>query len=322
VNLILVVAPVDSSMSDNAETSSAIMFARADDPMARRLRSEGTQIGIEELVDLNRQSPRPMDASTTGTLTSVFTSKRPSTRTQPTSAGTIYPIHDYANKGKAVATYASSSVSAIHGSGSDTELEASRENALTGLGDWAENTNGLGTTRALKGKARRRPPPRRPKDKKPVVILQQEGAGSASEEDPVPLLKQVPRRDNREVKYFRQRRIKPDQLGLAEEGCVSDTLAGVPPKSNPLPPSHLCGIIALVVMIVLTFAISIIVAHHTGKRRMHYTEGILFGATVLISTSTVLVMILARRAPQEALLAGMLEFLIGFALLTKVHDFM
>lgn len=184
-------------MSDYAESSTAAMYSRNDDPMTLRLRSEGA-LGIDELIDLNRQrSPPPVDASSAGTLTTtLFSSHKPSTVTKQTSAGTSYPVDGYAGKGKAVATYASS-LSATHGSGSDTELEAIRDEALFGVGDWAD---GPAASRTLKGsaRARRRPRPvRRLKHKKPVVIIQQDGTGSASDEDNVPAAKQVTRRNGR-----------------------------------------------------------------------------------------------------------------------------
>lgn len=55
---------------------------------------------------------------------------------------------------------------------------------------------------------------------------------------------------------------------------------------------------------------------------MACTKGIIFSATVLVSCFTVLAMVVARHALQEALLAGLLEFLVGFALVVEIHDFM
>lgn len=81
-------------------------------------------------------------------------------------------------------------------------------------------------------------------------------------------------------------------------------------------------VIGLCVFIALTLTLSVFAAHHTGKGRLACTKGIIFSATILISLCTVLVMILARRALQEALLAGLLEFVIGFALVMEIRDFM
>ena len=312
------------------------MLARHDDPMTVALRSEGV-LGIDELIHLNRAlSPLPVVASSSGTLTStVFSSRKESTGTKPTSAGTSYPVDGY--KGKAVATYASS-VSATHGSGSEAEaeLEALRDSALVGVGDWSADP-------PLKGSARARKRPRvnrRPKHKKPVVIIQQEGTGSASSGDEGPAVaKQVARRNGKgtqhpralslqlslvsEAKYLRQRRhqAEHDQLHLAEEGRVSEASASTPP-AKPLSRARLHVLVGLVVAIVLTFALSTFAAHHTGKGRMACTKAIIFAATVLLSCFTVLAMVVARRALQEALLAGLLESLVGFALVVEIHDFM
>jgi hypothetical protein len=63
-------------------------------------------------------------------------------------------------------------------------------------------------------------------------------------------------------------------------------------------------------------------AHTTGKARKSSTKVIVFTATALLSCLTVLAMLIARRAPSEALLAGLLEFSFGFALLIELDDFM
>jgi hypothetical protein len=91
-------------------------------------------------------------------------------------------------KGKATATYASS-VSATHGSGSDTEHEVNRENSLLGVGYWTGDSTLKGWARAKK-----RPRPiRRQKHKKPVVIIQQDGKGSVSDVDNDTVEKRVSR---------------------------------------------------------------------------------------------------------------------------------
>jgi hypothetical protein len=72
----------------------------------------------------------------------------------------------------------------------------------------------------------------------------------------------------------------------------------------------------------LIIAFSAFGAHQTGKGRIACTKGIIFAATVLTSLLTVLAVIAARRSPQEALLAGLLEITIGFTLLDKLDDFM
>jgi hypothetical protein len=72
----------------------------------------------------------------------------------------------------------------------------------------------------------------------------------------------------------------------------------------------------------LTVVLSGFGAHTTGKARMSSTKVIVFTATALLSCLTVLAMLIARRAPSEALLAGLLEFSFGFALLIELDDFM
>ncbi|KAF2655186.1 hypothetical protein K491DRAFT_434064 [Lophiostoma macrostomum CBS 122681] len=185
------VSSVRSTMTEYAESSTAAMYSRNEDAMSRALRSEG-MLGMEELIDLHRHtSTSPIDASSAGTLTStVFSSHKPSTITKPTSAG-----RSYAGKDKAIATY-ESSLSATHGSGSDSELETVQDNALTGVGDWAVDAG----TRTLKGsaRARRRPrPTRRPKHKKPVVVIQQDGTGRAYDKDTISVTQHVTRANDK-----------------------------------------------------------------------------------------------------------------------------
>lgn len=125
-----------------------------------------------------------------------------------------------------------------------------------------------------------------------------------------------------EPKYFRLRKSKKsdESLVIADEERIS------PSNEHKHAPrfsrARLNVVIGLCVFIVLTFALSAFAAHHTGKGRLACTKGIIFSATILISFSTVLVMVLARRPLQEALLAGLLEVVIGFALVTEIRDFM
>ncbi|KAF2259735.1 hypothetical protein CC78DRAFT_620780 [Lojkania enalia] len=315
-------APISSSVSEYGERSSPAAVARNDDPMTLRLRTEG-HLGIDELIHLNRQSSPPtIAASSVGTPTTVvFTSRKESTLTKPTSIGTSYPIH---GKGKATATttYASSA-SATYGSGSDTEFEANRENALLHIGGWAPNEASC----LLKGSSRTRKRSRikrQLRQKKPEVIIHCDGTiNVSSEEEACPAAKQVVHRDGRELKYLRPRRkkLEHDQLDLAEEGRIS----GASPPSRQEPPltrARFYVLIGLIAAIVLTFSLCIVAAHFTGKARMGCTEGFIFGATVLISSLTVIAMVVAMRSLQEALLAGLFEFFVGFTLVMKIHDFM
>ena len=93
-------------------------------------------------------------------------------------------------------------------------------------------------------------------------------------------------------------------------------------NTHQLSRARLNLIIGLCVLILLTFALSTFAAHHTGKGRPACTKGIIFSATILISACTILAMTLARRALQEALLAGLLQFVIGFALVIEIREFM
>jgi hypothetical protein len=73
---------------------------------------------------------------------------------------------------------------------------------------------------------------------------------------------------------------------------------------------------------ILTIALSFLGAHETGKGRIACTKGIVYCATVLMACLTILLMIVARRAPQEALLAGLLEVAVGFTLLLELDELM
>jgi hypothetical protein len=71
-----------------------------------------------------------------------------------------------------------------------------------------------------------------------------------------------------------------------------------------------------------TFAARYSAAHYTGKSRIACTKGIIFAATVIIASLSVTAMVVARRALQEALLAGLLQCLVGFVLVVEIHDFL
>lgn len=73
---------------------------------------------------------------------------------------------------------------------------------------------------------------------------------------------------------------------------------------------------------VLVVALSAFGAHSTGKTNMSHTKIIVFTATSLVSCLTVLAMLVGNRTPSEALLAGLLEFSFGFALLSQLNELM
>ncbi|KAF1969538.1 hypothetical protein BU23DRAFT_236731 [Bimuria novae-zelandiae CBS 107.79] len=316
---------IEDSMSDYAESSTVAAAAttgliRNDDPLTVALRSEvRSPLSLEELVDLNRTDQASREyPSTLGTLTTtVFSSQKESSITKPTSAGTSYVVDGYTGKGKSkvVKTYASS-LSATHGSGS--EAEAEQDNALFGVGDQFEGNT-------LKGSARARKRLRvnniaKPK-KVPLIIHYGRPVQVSSGEDLDPVIQQSSQRSSKETKYLRPRRLKKS------DGCSvvpDEERVSSADESNPRHFSRARRnvIVGLFTLIVLTFALSIFAAHHTGKSRLACTKGIIFSATVLISICTILAMSLARRALQEALLAGLLEFTIGFALVLEIRGFM
>ncbi|KAF2689837.1 hypothetical protein K458DRAFT_382964 [Lentithecium fluviatile CBS 122367] len=322
-------------MSDCAESSTAAMLLRCDDRMTIELRSDRA-LELEDIIRLQRAASPIHDVSSTiGTPTTagLRSSRKESSDTKPTSGGTGYPVHDYKGKGKAVAMY-ESSLSATHGSGSDAEAE--QENALVGIGDWT--ADGPITGRPLKGAARARRRPRanrRPKSKKPVIIIQHDVPDHASSgEDENPAATQVAVGNSKvEPKCLIRRRsvksVRSDQnrLALAEEGRVSQVVEGDKAACSRLSPVRLYVLIAILVAIGLTLALSTFAArytasHNVGKSRIACTKAVIFAATVVISGFSVLAMVVARRALQEALLAGLLQCLVGFALVIEIHDWM
>lgn len=80
--------------------------------------------------------------------------------------------------------------------------------------------------------------------------------------------------------------------------------------------------LSLIVLIVLIFALSTWGAYHSGKSHMSSTKGIVFSATVTITLLTVCAMIVARRTVSEALLTGLLELIVGIALVVELPEFM
>jgi hypothetical protein len=126
-------------------------------------------------------------------------------------------------------------------------------------------------------------------------------------------------------KYLRQRASKHDEdaVRLAEEGqCSPTTPHRIEAKVKSLPRTRVYAVVGLVAVMLLTIALSAFGAHTTGKARLQYTKVIVFIASALVSCLTVVAMLIARRALSEALLAGLLEFFFGFALLVELDDFM
>jgi hypothetical protein len=126
-------------------------------------------------------------------------------------------------------------------------------------------------------------------------------------------------------KYLRQRAPKYDEdaVRLAEEGqCSPTTPHRIEAKVKSLPRTRVYAVVGLVAVMLLTIVLSAFGAHTTGKAHLQYTKVIVFIASALVSCLTVVAMLIARRALSEALLAGLLEFSFGFALLVELDDFM
>lgn len=126
-----------------------------------------------------------------------------------------------------------------------------------------------------------------------------------------------------EQTYLRKRATQhdEDQIRRAEEGQMD---AEPIPRSSciSLAPTRIYLLFSLTILMILTLSLSAFGAHHTGKTRMACTRRIVFGATVLMAFFTVLIMIVAKRTAQEALLAGLMAMMIGFTLLVELDDFM
>lgn len=337
-------------MSGQAESSTAATILRNDDPLTLALRN-GDALDIDDIARLDRAMSPAYDASSLGTSSSaVFTAHDNSTITKPTSTGTPYPNNGYKGKGKAKASYPSS-LSVAYGSGSEAEAQRNtvRRDALFAMGDWTAGDPV--PTEPLKGSARaktRRRSDRHVKHKKPVVKIIQHGstAPASSESDSVPrgndqvvtvahahdttgkLLHSVMAsyllaHSAAEKKYLRRRATQhdEDQVRLAEEGQIHRAPVYISPRRS-LSPTRAYLLAGLTVLMILTITLSFYGARQTGKGRIACTKEIVFGATVLLAFFIVLAMMVARRAVHEALLAGLLETVIGFTLLLELDDFM
>ena len=304
---------------------------------------------MDEIARLDQATLPAQDAlsSLESTSTAVFSIKDESTATKPTSTGTPYPNYVYRDKdkGRRKPPYASS-LSVAYGSGSEAELEQhmARRDALLAMGDWA--TGDLIPNEPLKGAARAKTRNRhkwQPKQKKPVIgIIRPSGKDKAlpnGDDEAVVTIKSPAERPGQssglvmetissshpptEPTNLRRRVTQhdEDQIRLAEEGQFR-SVAVQDSGCRPLSPTRVYVIAGLIVMILLASALSAFGAHQTGRTRMACTKGIVFATTVLVAFLTVLAMVIARRAPQEALLAGLTEIVIGFMLLAELNDFM
>lgn len=242
---------------------------------------------------------------------SIWSSRKASSVTKPTSNGTSYPVVGSNGKGKVAIVSASSSMTATHGSGSDTEREAVRNQDFFGVGSWAR----AGTIPIPKSNKRPK------KSKKPVVIIHSDESDEIFEE-PAPGTHQAYYHTNKGAKYLRHRRINTDndELHLAEEGRVSETPVKSPPA--PLSRSRIIAIAVLIVAIILTFSLSAWGISRTGKSRMGCTKAIILSATIGVFVFTAGVMVAAKRVLMEVLLMALLEVFIGSVLLVEIRELM
>ncbi|KAF2130494.1 hypothetical protein P153DRAFT_430690 [Dothidotthia symphoricarpi CBS 119687] len=320
-------ASLERSIVEPAESSTAAILLRNDDPLTRALRGRDA-VDVEDLVRLARATSPTSDIlpSLGSSSTAVFSSLGESTVTKPTSTGTSYPIYDPEGKGKAKAP-SISSLSATHGSGSEAEASdrAVREHALLAMGDWIANED-VAPVLPLKGTARakqRTSNSLRHKHKKPVIDQVGLGRLSGNDSDGAGETR-VPQPHDRENICLQHHVHNQDhnQLRLAEEGHQSDTATTASLPCEPLTGTRLYVLIVIIVTITLAIASSALGAYYTGKDRMVYTKAIIFAATVFTTLLTVLALIVARRALHEALLAGLLGFIIGSMFLVELDDFM
>lgn len=348
-------------MSGQAESSTASTILRNDDPLSLALRN-GAALDMDDIARLNRAVSPAHDAlSSLGTASvAVFTACEESTVTKPTSIGTSHPnnIPKAGDKGKGRASY-TSSLSVAHGSGSEAEAQhdAVLRDTLLAMGDWT--AGGSVSADTLKGSARskrRHHNTQQLKRKKPIVeIIQHEKPASVSSDGDVDTVvttvhkRDLPRKSSSYAWHppgakslaadqgLRKRTTQhedaqgedeasvhvaqADEIRFAEEGRLQPVVEPSPSR-KALTSTRVYVLVGLIVMMFLTVAVSILGAHHTGKKRIACTKGIVFGTTVLLAGFTVTSMIVARCRLQDALLASLVVIVIGFTFLHELDDFM
>jgi magnesium-transporting ATPase (P-type) len=83
-----------------------------------------------------------------------------------------------------------------------------------------------------------------------------------------------------------------------------------------------CYVLAgLAILTVLTIFFAVLGAHYVGKNHMPRIKMIAFMTIVVTSFYTVIAVVVAKRALQEALLFGITMLVVGSALLTQLDDF-
>jgi len=111
-----------------------------------------------------------------------------------------------------------------------------------------------------------------------------------------------------------------DSVRLAEEG-QSSAKPGQYADSKPMSRARVFTLVAIVIAKAVIVVLSAYGAYLVGRARMPCMKGIIFAATAMMATTTVIAMLIARRALSEILLAGLIEFVFGFALVAELDDF-
>src|SRR5437016_2434148 len=126
------VATISSSTSDTSLTVHPDIpgLHREYDPTTLSLRHDAA-IELDRItsnINPHIHASTSIAASSSAVPTeSIWSSRKASNVTKPTSNGTGYPVVGNNGKGKVAIVSASSSITATHGSGSDTEREAARD---------------------------------------------------------------------------------------------------------------------------------------------------------------------------------------------------
>lgn len=173
-------------MSEEAAPSVAFIIARNGDPLTLALRN-GEYLSNDHLLRLT-QASSSASTSVRSSPTTVFSSREPSIVTKPTSYGTSYPAHNHNGKEKVDTTYAES-LSATHGSDSESEVEHddARRQVLLGAGAWSSGPQVHGHCLRRSENAKVRLSKALPhRLKKPLVVLHQstqEAAAAACQDD-------------------------------------------------------------------------------------------------------------------------------------------
>ncbi|KAH3904398.1 hypothetical protein HBI56_232230 [Parastagonospora nodorum] len=323
----------EDSMSEDAGPSTRATLFRNDDALSQALR-DVSSINLGDIVRLNQMAARSGDtaSSVATSSTAVFTHREESTVTKPTSTDT-YPrpkAPTAKGKGKLGGSFASS-LSGNNGSASEAEVErgALRRNSLFAIGDWADPQPT--SSRALKGTIRAKERLQihgTSKRKKPIVVIEQgrhvvKPIRQHNDTDVITTTVASSQR-NAGKKYLRQRTSHHDDdlTRLAEEGRNQIITPAKMATTTSLSRTRVYALGVVGFVMGLTMALAAFGAHSTGKARLSQTKIIVFTATALLACLMVSAMLIARRVLSEALLAGMLQFSFGFALLVELDEFM